>query len=453
MIWKRTASELLILHCERENTPGHYAFYVLGRPSPLPAMLSVFRLTLFLTLLLSGFCHELAPPKGWTLENRHPLLVYSSIDQRANRGLRIEMRDAEAPQGELQAYLESKLAELRYPAEATRGCRPRSRRNGKEVSCSTTSPEGAHTFYAIRTNDGQFRFVHVLAVPTLSVMLPQLMNTKRILDAAENNLGRSADSASNAELAEERAAPPATDNLPVERSYSPAGRDAGAPVAASATPVDSRLPFAVEGIYLHLKYTTGVGGGVYPEYRPYLYLSNGWVTTDLAVYPRNAAEFESWRQRRPAAWGRWTRSGDTIRIEWNPGSRGPRKPETLTKWFVALPGSSGMTLQDSYQSLGGGGNTALGGDFMVAAWRNLEFQPGNRVKRGGGASASSGGGGTGVSTTTSSRRPEELLSYRVEGHRIDFTDAAGQTKSEWFFLFPDGEKVIGVANSVYRKGK
>jgi hypothetical protein len=417
---------------------------------------------MILLLAASGSTNELPPPKGWTLWSKPQMLVYDSINPQTNKGVRIEMKDSEAPEGELQAYLERNLRSMGYPEEATRNCRPRSRRGGKEVSCSTTSPEGAHTFYAIRTNDGQYRFVHALAVPTLSVMLPQLMNTKRILDAAENNQGRSGTNATVRAATE----PPQTASDPRGTPPQPPGRQGGtagsgwgdspAPATdrnsttANPSPEGGSLPFQLEAIYLHLKYTTGVGGGVYPEYKPYLYFRNGLVTTDLAVYPRSTAEFEAWRKRRPQAWGRWTRNGDTIRIEWPPSSRGPRKPEELKDWHTARQGSSGMQLQGAYQSLGGGGSTTMGGDVMVAAWRNLEFLPGGKVRTGGGSSMSSGGGGTGVSTTSSSRRKEQILDYHIEGNRIDFVDSSGQRRSEWFFLFPNSDDVIGVANSVYQ---
>src|SRR5690606_17536192 len=146
--------------------------------------------------------NELPPPKGWTLTKKPSLLIYDSIHPRTNRGLRIEMKDAEEPQGDLHSYLRSHLSSMGYPEEATRACRPRTRRSGREVSCSTNTTEGAHTFYALRTKDGQSRFVHVLAVPNLSVLLAQFTNTKRILDAAENNVGRAGSTSTKTTLAE-----------------------------------------------------------------------------------------------------------------------------------------------------------------------------------------------------------------------------------------------------------
>jgi|GEM_PF-3721186 len=412
-----------------------------------------FRFFLPFALVVHGLCAGLEPPKGWTLADRAPLLVYESVSQ-SNRGLRIEMRDSEAPDGDLQKYLENKFAELQYPAEATAKCRPRERRPGREVSCNTTSSAGAHTFYAIRTDDGQFRFVHVLATPTLAVMLPQLMNTKRILDAAEKNVGRS-----EGMVASSRKAPTATESpkaAVAASSWGDAPKEAQTAVPSPSRQGSSRAgsyAMQVEGLYLHLKYTTGVGGGVYPEYRPYLYFRDGTVTTDLAIYPTSAAEMDAWRKRRPGAWGRWTRNGETIRIEWNQVSKRIRKPETLEKWFVAQPGPRGMQLQGRYQSLGGGGNTAMGGDAIAVAWKNFEFQPGSKVETGAGAFTSSGGGGTGVGTSTRSQRPTEILSYQIDGNRIDFIDARGQRRSHWFFLFPKDDNVLGVANSVYNKSK
>lgn len=191
---------------------------------------------------------------------------------------------------------------------------------------------------------------------------------------------------------------------------------------------------------------TGMGGAIYPTYEPYAFLKDGTVTDDLSFYPQTDEEIAEWRRRKPRAWGRWTLKGSQVEILWNDARR---KPETWNKWFVARPGAISSKLQGRSQSLGGVGNTALGGDVQVVAWSGYEFLPDGRVTIGGGAGASNGGGGTGVSVATGSRRAEQTARYRVDGYSHELESEDGRRLSHWFYLYPDSDRVIGIGDSTY----
>jgi len=64
------------------------------------------------------------------------------------------------------------------------------------------------------------------------------------------------------------------------------------------------------------------------------------------------------RARKPRAWSRWTKTGTAINVRWDEPAR---KPETWEKWVKASPGPPDLALRGGFQSVGGSGDTALGG--------------------------------------------------------------------------------------------
>lgn len=215
--------------------------------------------------------------------------------------------------------------------------------------------------------------------------------------------------------------------------------------AQSASPADW-----LEGIYLHVEYGYGVGGMVTTNYKPHIFLKDGSVTTDLSFYPATASDVQAWRGRNPRAWGKWSREGSITRIEWNDAKR---KPQEWKKWFTARPGDPGMRLSGHYRSMGGGGNTALGGDVMIAAWNNMTFSPDGTVTTGGGSGASSGGGGTGVSVTTRSRKAPQQARYSISGFTMQLERPGQPSETRWFFRYPDSDTVIGIGGSTFVQRK
>src|SRR5690242_4521356 len=167
--------------------------------------------------------------------------------------------------------------------------------------------------------------------------------------------------------------------------YSICRRSKHLPAPFPASPGTSYI-VPVEGLYLHLEYIAGVGGGIYPSSEPYILLPDGAITDDLGYYPSSSADSSNWRHRKPRAWGRYTKNGATLSMQWDDLRR---KLETWEKWFIAKPGTEDMRLSGRYQSIGGGGRTSLGGSVMVAAWSNYRFSSDGTV-----TSDQGSGGGT-----------------------------------------------------------
>ncbi|MCW5619655.1 MAG: hypothetical protein KIS79_00910 [Burkholderiales bacterium] len=400
-------------------------------------VLAIVVLLGFVSTSLLG--QELTPPSGWTVRAGDGRFVLEPGNLKPGERVTVELFDSAAPSGDLASFFQ---AQLQNSSEADRsGCKPRQQPN--EVSCVVSDrTSGDRYFHAFKTKDGQYRFMTMLMVPNSLGAMRHLLAIKRITEDAVGNVGR----AGSGEVA---AAP--TDAVPPQAAATtPATADASSPVPASApapaVAVDPSFPVPMEAIYLHQEYGYGVGGMMTIEYKPHIFLKDGTVTTDLAYYPASAADMQTWRNRRPQSWGRWQKTDGKIVITWNDPKR---KPSTWNKWFVARPGAPSQRLEGFYQALGGGGNTAMGGDVMIAAWNDYAFSADGTVTSGGGSGSYSGGQHTDVSVATRSRKAVRTGRYSMNGHAIDFAYADGEQERKWFYLYPDGHKVIGVGASTY----
>jgi hypothetical protein len=204
----------------------------------------------------------------------------------------------------------------------------------------------------------------------------------------------------------------------------------------------------IDGVYFKLEAGIGAGGMVTQEYNPYLFLKDGWVYNDPDEAP---SDFDAAASKRlePKNWGRWQRSGNNVTIIWNAK---PNKPSTYEqKQFLrAIPGKPSLKLEGQYQSISGGGNTALGGTSMVTAWKDFEFKRDGRFLGAGGAGSSGSEGGTSVTVGVNS--PSTVGTYSFDGHTVQLKYDDGRVQRSFFCLFPpdDGStKVLMIAGSTY----
>jgi hypothetical protein len=298
-----------------------------------------------MTVLTAGA--QPVAPKGWSANQKDGKTTFQPGDLKAGETLFVAVDPPVAVGGDLRAF-----ARERVPGRMASRCQMAQSRPA-EASCTVNASEGMHFFYGIRSKGGQDSFVHVFTGPSAMTAIRYGFAVQQILDAVAASPGTS-----------------------VETSAAPAPAAGPAPT------------LALEGLYLHLAYRSGMGGGVYPVYVPHVLFRDGTMTEDLSYYPASATDIANWRRKNPRDWGRWTRAGNTIKIQWDDPKR---KPDTWEKWFVARGGAAGQRLQGKYRSITGGGNTALGGDAMVVAWGTLDFQPDGTVMMASGAGASNSG--------------------------------------------------------------
>jgi hypothetical protein len=197
------------------------------------------------------------------------------------------------------------------------------------------------------------------------------------------------------------------------------------------TPPSNPNSAALEGIYL--SQTTGfsgVGGGVSLNFTSYAVFQDGTISSDL-----NAA-LGGTGDRNPKRWGQWQRHGNGFKVTWNNGKTSNLGGKLFYKTFAATPGD---TIQGKYLSIGGGGNTALGGNVLTASWKNITFDANGRFEQGG-----SKQGGPAVSGN-----------YSLDGHAIELRYPNGSVIRTGFYFFPSkGQKSadsIAIGNTIYSR--
>ena len=194
----------------------------------------------------------------------------------------------------------------------------------------------------------------------------------------------------------------------------------------------------IVGLFLNESYGVGVGGSMTIEYEPVLLLRDGSARRNLAIPPLDIVLAKD-KVTYKKDWGRWARSAGKFVVHWGSGSKDELKPN-----FKVLAGRSGETLQGRYSTIGGGGNTALGGDVMVYYSKAYNFGRDSRF-----LSDSSGGGGT--SSVTSLSTSKNAGRYRIDGYTLTFQFNDGRQVRRLFYFYPDGKRgdVIGIGDSAY----
>jgi hypothetical protein len=196
-------------------------------------------------------------------------------------------------------------------------------------------------------------------------------------------------------------------------------------VAGAAPPPPSgdavKIAAGIEGFGFDSCTRIGYGGMVMYVPCPVVLFKNGGALTDVEGldHPQGMAAH---RAANPQKWTQWRREDGRVQLLKAKGWSNI----TYTAVYSTLP--KGFSLDGRYHSMGGGGNTAMGGGQAVAVWSDYLFRPDGTVQRDGGAGSSSGDAG--VSVTTSSQAASRRGRYRVDGLilAIDYDDGAQERR-------------------------
>ncbi|AWN50085.1 hypothetical protein DK419_15870 [Methylobacterium terrae] len=205
------------------------------------------------------------------------------------------------------------------------------------------------------------------------------------------------------------------------------------PAAAepSAEPRHAANWAGVEGVYFRSTTGVGVGGMVVIEFEPLiLFRDGGYYEIDDAAL--EDVDLAAERAAKPRRFGRWTRSGDAYVLTGTGGKPQDYKLQDGS-FFKAYPAEAGeRTITRSYRRMSGGGNTAMGGDVMIAVANRYDFRPDGTYGRGGSTGATNSGATTGVSSAVSRRRPPEGGRYGLDRHTLTLTGADGRSRRLFF---------------------
>lgn len=203
-------------------------------------------------------------------------------------------------------------------------------------------------------------------------------------------------------------------------------------------------PAEVKGIAINMEYITGVGGGIYPSYEPYLLLTDGSIYDGPSVSPYHFDVAKS-KQLEPAKWGTWKAVGKTMVISW-PAKKD--KSDTWEKnWFWARPATNGEKVVGSYKTISGGGNTALGGNVMIVSASNITFNKSGQFTMMS-TSGGSNNGDFGVASTAYAHK-DGAGTYVLNGYSLELRFNNGQVQQKSFYFYPDSKEAFGIGTSAY----
>ena len=200
-------------------------------------------------------------------------------------------------------------------------------------------------------------------------------------------------------------------------------------------------PSQIVGVYLNESYTSGVGGMVVLQYDPVLLLRDGTAYEDFDV-PPTELNVASFKKAHPKSWGRWTKTASGYSVRFN----GDNSSSDIKASFKVKPASAGQKLAGEYTSIGGGGNTALGGSVMVAYSDTYVFDRNGRFS----GERAGGGNAPGVAVASSSKNAG---TYTLSGYALRLKYNDGRVVRRLFYFYPDKDRadksVVGIGDSAY----
>jgi len=228
----------------------------------------------------------------------------------------------------------------------------------------------------------------------------------------------------------------------VAASPAPVAKPQPATPARVATSAAARPPLAavgpaahaanwakVDGVYFRSLAGFGVGGMAGLRFNPTVFFKDGtfYEIDDAAL---EDVDLAAARAAHPKRWGRWSRQGDRFTLT-DDGGRTNVYPLQQGVLFKAFPATGAGPLLGSYKNLSGGGNTAFGGDVMIATQNRFNFLPGGVYTTQRSTGASNSGASTGVGSTVAARTAGEGR-FSVERHTIVIEGPDGRLQRRFF---------------------
>jgi hypothetical protein len=214
----------------------------------------------------------------------------------------------------------------------------------------------------------------------------------------------------------------------------------------TTAPGQGLKPAEIKGVVINAESGIGVGGMVTIEYRPYLLLQNGSIYRYPTVAPYDLDVAAS-KTAEPNKWGSWKLEGKTLAVTLP--EKGVMKTERWQgDWFFAKAPVANEKIKGAYMTIGGGGNTAMGGNTMIMYSSNINFNDKGQFtmkKTGGGTNTDFD-----VNTTTYSNS-NAAGTYKLNGYSIEMRYNNGQVVRKLFYFYPDSREAFGIGDDAYVK--
>lgn len=212
----------------------------------------------------------------------------------------------------------------------------------------------------------------------------------------------------------------------------------------TTAPGQGLKPSEIKGIVINAETGVGVGGMVIVEYRPYLLLQNGSIYRypTVAPYDLNVAASKT---AEPNKWGTWKLEGKTLAVTLP--EKGVLKTERWTgDWFWAKAPAANEKIKGAYMTIGGGGNTAMGGNTMISYSSNIKFNDKGQFTM----TKSGGGSNTDFDVNSSAYSKSNAAgTYSLNGYSIELRYNNGQVLRKLFYFYPDSRTTFGIGDDAY----
>lgn len=204
------------------------------------------------------------------------------------------------------------------------------------------------------------------------------------------------------------------------------------PAAAAAVPALHPGNWdGVEGIYFRSLPGTGVGGMMVFSFRPMALFRDG-RSFELDDAPLEDVDLAASQRARPVHWGRWTGGGSSFVLM---DERGRPHGYELQQgqFFRAFAAGPGGTLSGTYKSVGGGGNSAMGGEMSILFSNRITFGRDGSFTRGSSMAAVGNGSQSGVGIAAgNSRNMPAPGRYALDRHTLVLRLPDGRQERRFF---------------------
>ncbi|HET6158647.1 MAG TPA: hypothetical protein VFE34_09910 [Dongiaceae bacterium] len=231
----------------------------------------------------------------------------------------------------------------------------------------------------------------------------------------------------------------------------PTGQPSNAEQTVSAAPRPA--PFTdnwskVDDVFFRVTSRFGVGGMVVIDYEPVILFKDGtsYEVGDVAL---EDVDLAAARGSKSKLFGRWSRSTDAYTLTAADG-KVHRYALQDGSFFEAFPADQETALLTRYKRVSGGGNTALGGETMIASSNTYSFSPDGRFRIEGSVGASTAGDQSGISTTLQGKSSMAVSGrFTLEHHTLTLIYADGHQERHFFAFASKNNPPVPDAHMIF----
>jgi len=195
----------------------------------------------------------------------------------------------------------------------------------------------------------------------------------------------------------------------------------------------------INGILIHLDYSTNADGKTVRNYKPYLVLNDGSIYSEPVLSPYSLDVAQS-KQKEPQKWGTWKLKNNIFTVEWT----GKNETEKWFKnWFWATPAAKEEKLDGAFMTVTGAENWSIKSGENSYGSKNIVFN-----KDGQFALTGSYNGNAAVPASEFNKK-YEAGTYTLNDYSMELRFNNGTVIRRIFYFYLQGSTHFGIGNSAY----